>query len=87
MRLVTSRNWAWFKKGSGTFAGTAGHRPKVGQVLRTKVPDPFLNHARNSVSGRLSDRAFFAEQRRAGLDMTRNSRSIQDRPFATLRPG
>jgi molybdopterin molybdotransferase len=33
-----------FKKGSGTVAGTAGHRPKVGQVLRTTVPDPFLNH-------------------------------------------
>jgi aldose 1-epimerase len=32
------------KKGSGTVAGTAGHRPKVGQVLRTTVPDPFLNH-------------------------------------------
>ena len=30
---------AWFKKGSGTVAGTA-HR-----VLRTTVPDPFLNHA------------------------------------------
>jgi glycosyl hydrolase family 2 len=30
---------AWFKKGSGTFAGTAR------RVLRTKVPDPFLNHA------------------------------------------
>jgi hypothetical protein len=28
---------AWFKKGSGTFAGTAR------RVLRTKVPDPFLN--------------------------------------------
>ena len=36
---------AWFKKGSGTVAGTAGHRPKVGRVLRTTVPDPFLNHA------------------------------------------
>ena len=34
---------AWFKKGSGTAAGTAGHRPKVGRVLRTTVPDPFLN--------------------------------------------
>ncbi len=30
---------AWFKEGSGTFAGTAR------RVLRTKVPDPFLNHA------------------------------------------
>ena len=28
----------WFKKGSGTFAGTAQ------RVLGTKVPDPFLNH-------------------------------------------
>ena len=36
---------AWFKKASGTVAGTAGHRPKVGRVLRTTVPDPFLNHA------------------------------------------
>jgi type II secretory pathway component PulF len=35
---------AWFKKGSGTVAGTAGHRPKVGRVLRTTVPDPFLNN-------------------------------------------
>ncbi len=35
---------AWFKKGSGTVAGTAGHRPKVGRVLHTTVPDPFLNH-------------------------------------------
>jgi hypothetical protein len=35
----------WFKKGAGTVAGTAGHRPKVGRVLRTTVPDPFLNHA------------------------------------------
>ena len=33
---------AWFKKGSGTFAGTAR------RVLRTKVPDPFLNHAEDS---------------------------------------
>ncbi len=33
----------WFKKGSGTVAGTAGHRPKVGRVLRTTVPDPFFN--------------------------------------------
>ncbi len=32
---------AWFKKGSGTFAGTAR------RVLRTKVPDPFLNHAQS----------------------------------------
>ena len=31
---------ARFKKGSGTFAGTAR------RVLRTKVPDPFLNHVR-----------------------------------------
>ena len=31
---------AWFKKGSGTVAGTAR------RVLRTTVPDPFLNHAR-----------------------------------------
>ena len=30
---------AWFKKGSGTVAGTAR------RVLRTTVPDPFLNHA------------------------------------------
>ena len=30
---------AWFKKGSGTIARTAR------RVLRTKVPDPFLNHA------------------------------------------
>src|ERR1700683_2907331 len=29
----------WFKKGSGTFA------PAARRVLRTKVPDPFLNHA------------------------------------------
>jgi hypothetical protein len=36
-RLALQR--AWFKKGSGTFAGTAR------RVLRTKVPDPFLNHA------------------------------------------
>ena len=28
----------WFKKGSGTVAGTAR------RVLRTTVPDPFLNH-------------------------------------------
>jgi NADH:ubiquinone oxidoreductase subunit 4 (subunit M) len=34
---------AWFKRGAGTVAGTAGHRPKVGRVLRTTVPDPFLN--------------------------------------------
>jgi O-antigen ligase len=33
---------AWFKKGSGTVAGTTGHRPKVGRVLRTTVPNPFL---------------------------------------------
>ena len=31
---------AWFKKESGTVAGTARG------VLRTTVPDPFLNHAR-----------------------------------------
>ncbi len=37
------RKLGGFKKGSGTVAGTAGHRPKVGRVLRTKVPDPFLN--------------------------------------------
>jgi heparinase II/III-like protein len=36
---------ARFKKGSGTVAATAGHRPKVGRVLRTTVPDPFLNLA------------------------------------------
>src|SRR5208337_4249259 len=30
---------AWFEKGSGTFAGTARRE------LRTKVPDPFSNHA------------------------------------------
>jgi len=30
----------WFKKGSGTVAGTAR------RVLRTTAPDPFLNHAR-----------------------------------------
>jgi hypothetical protein len=29
----------WFKKGSGAVAGTAR------RVLRTTVPDPFLNHA------------------------------------------
>ena len=34
-------NPAWFKKGSGTVAGTAHW------VLRTTVPDPFLNHATN----------------------------------------
>ena len=33
---------AWFKKGSGTVAGTAR------KVLRTTVPDPFLNHALKS---------------------------------------
>jgi HEAT repeat protein len=33
---------AWFKKGSGTVAGTAR------RVLRTTVPDPFLNHAGDS---------------------------------------
>ena len=38
---------AWFKKGSGTLAETAGHRLKVGRVLRTTVPDSFLNHAPN----------------------------------------
>jgi hypothetical protein len=43
---------AWFKKGSGTVAGTAGHRPKVGQVLRTTVPDPFLNHAPFSIAAK-----------------------------------
>jgi len=32
---------AWFKKGSGIVAGTAR------RVLRTTIPDPFLNHARN----------------------------------------
>ena len=32
-----------FKKGSGTVAGTAGHRPKVGRVLCTTVSGPFLN--------------------------------------------
>ena len=42
--VVQERVWRWFKKGSGTVAGTAGHRPKVGRVLRTTVPDPFLNH-------------------------------------------
>ena len=41
----TNQNSAWFKKGSGTVAGTA-HR-----VLRTTVPDPFLNHAQNSNRG------------------------------------
>ena len=30
---------AWFKKGSATVAGTAR------RVLRTTVPDPFLNQA------------------------------------------
>ena len=34
------KKWAWFKKGSGTVAGTAR------RVLRTTVPDPFLNHAK-----------------------------------------
>ena len=34
--LTTASVSAWFKKGSGTVAGTAGHRPKVGRVLRTK---------------------------------------------------
>ena len=38
---------AWFKEWSGTVAGTAGHRPKVGRVLRTTVPGTFLNHAGN----------------------------------------
>ena len=38
-RSPTMKGRAWFKKGSGTFAGTAR------RVLRTKVPDPFLNHA------------------------------------------
>ena len=38
------------QKGSGTVAGTAGHRPKVGRVLRTTVPDLFLNHAAECVS-------------------------------------
>jgi len=32
-----------FKKGSGTVAGAAGHRPKVGRVLCITVPDPFLD--------------------------------------------
>ena len=36
-----------FKKGSGIVAGTAGHRPKVGRVLRTTVPDLFLNPRTN----------------------------------------
>ena len=36
---------AWFKKGSGTFAGTAP------RVLRTKVPDPYLNHVRPGLLG------------------------------------
>jgi hypothetical protein len=35
--MTTGVDSAWFKKGSGTFAGTAR------RVLRTKVPDPFLN--------------------------------------------
>ena len=43
-------NSAWFKKGSGAVAGTGGLRPKVGRVLRTAVPDPFLNHAGNPSS-------------------------------------
>jgi hypothetical protein len=42
----SSKFGARFKKGSGTVAGTAGHRPKVGRVLRTTVPDPFLNQAK-----------------------------------------
>ena len=46
-RLIESRSVTaqtpGFKKGSGTVAGTAGHQPKVGRVLRTTVPDPFLN--------------------------------------------
>jgi hypothetical protein len=41
--MVTRETAAWFKKGSGTFAGTAR------RVLRTKVPDPFLNQAETPV--------------------------------------
>ena len=37
---VETQNLAWFKKGSGTVAGTAR------RVLGTTVPDPFLNHAK-----------------------------------------
>jgi hypothetical protein len=35
----------WFKKGSDTFAGTAR------RVLRTKAPDPVLNHGRPAAKG------------------------------------
>ena len=38
-RLQLPEKEAWFKKGSGTVAGTAR------RVLRTTVPDPFLDHA------------------------------------------
>ena len=42
------RNFSlWFKKGSGTFAGTAR------RVLRTKVPDPFLNPVEEVVMRRI----------------------------------
>ncbi len=39
MRTTYREALAWFEKGSGTVAGTAR------RVLRTTVPDPFLNPA------------------------------------------
>ena len=44
-----------FKKGPGTIAGSAGHRPKVGRVLGTTVPAPSLNHVFATVQGNLKD--------------------------------
>ena len=40
---IVQKKEAWFKKGSGTVAGTAR------RVLRTTVPDPFLNHAKKDL--------------------------------------
>ena len=45
--VFARKKGAWFKKGSGTVAGTAR------RVLRTTVPDPFLNHAKKGYSADL----------------------------------
>ncbi len=64
-RVPKLRISAWFKKGSGTVAGTAGHRPEVGRVLRTTEPDPFLKDDAFQSSSSLRGTVIAANLKRA----------------------
>ena len=75
------------KKGSGTFAGTAGHRPKVGRVLRTKVPDPFLNHAELSNANYGVRQAIFSQDSLGYMTHPQVRESSEIAPSLALRVG